>query len=103
MLTLTARIGHRVERIPLSEGCYIIGRAPTSDIVIKDPTVSRRHFRLTVRAHRHVVEDLGSRHGLWVERQRRSRAEIEEGQWFAAGAVLFSVQTAPVVSGDLSC
>ncbi len=46
-----------------------IGRAD-SDIVLRQPLVSRRHAELTWEGTRHVIRDLGSRNGTWVNGAR---------------------------------
>src|SRR3954452_3564747 len=45
----------------------IIGRAPGSTLVLSDPSVSRRHARITADA---VLEDAGSSHGTWLDGER---------------------------------
>src|SRR3954447_214587 len=45
----------------------IIGRAPGSTLVLSDPSVSRRHARITAEA---VLEDAGSSHGTWLGGER---------------------------------
>ena len=44
----------------------MIGRAPTNDIVIGHPEVSRQHARLVRRGTSVVLEDLGSTNGTFV-------------------------------------
>jgi hypothetical protein len=46
------------------------GRDAANDLVIDDPSVSRRHARLSFEAGRMLVEDLGSSHGTYVGGQR---------------------------------
>ncbi|HET6550670.1 MAG TPA: FHA domain-containing protein, partial [Solirubrobacter sp.] len=41
-----------------------IGRAPGSTLVLSDPSVSRRHARISADA---VLEDAGSSHGTWLD------------------------------------
>ena len=57
-------------RVPLVDATTI-GRAPGSTLQLDDPSVSRRHARLTV-AHGDrgtvvLLEDLGSSHGTWLD------------------------------------
>ena len=53
----TRRFGRRV----------LVGRAPSADIRITDPRVSRLHARLEMRDDGVYVEDLGSRNGTRVD------------------------------------
>ena len=50
----------------LAPGVYRIGRAPTADIRLDDPSVSRMHATLRVDLERVVLEERGSRNGIRV-------------------------------------
>ena len=54
----------------LGTGEVTIGRDISSDIVINDAEVSRRHVRLRMDAGGFVVEDIGSTNGTFVNGQR---------------------------------
>lgn len=68
--------GGRVRRLrsvlPTDDGSdLLIGRSgKKNDIVLSDEHVSRRHVRIVVRGGRHMVEDLGSRWGTYVNDAR---------------------------------
>ena len=47
-------------------GPVVIGRAPSSDIVIDEPFVSANHARYTLQGPALVLEDLGSTNGTLV-------------------------------------
>lgn len=47
-------------------GPVVIGRSPSSDIVIDEPFVSATHARLTLQGPALVLEDLGSKNGTLV-------------------------------------
>ena len=47
-------------------GPVVIGRAPSSDIVIDEPVVSATHARFTLQGPALVLEDLGSTNGTLV-------------------------------------
>ncbi len=53
----TRHVGRRV----------LVGRAPSADVRIDDPRVSRLHARIEMRDDGVYVEDLGSRNGTRVE------------------------------------
>jgi pSer/pThr/pTyr-binding forkhead associated (FHA) protein len=53
----TRRFGRRI----------LVGRAPSADIRIGDPRVSRLHARIEMRDDGVYVEDLGSRNGTSVD------------------------------------
>jgi pSer/pThr/pTyr-binding forkhead associated (FHA) protein len=58
----------------------IIGRAPDADVCIAtDRRVSRRHARLTICAHGVVIEDLGSKGGIYVDGERIEQSRLLVG------------------------
>jgi pSer/pThr/pTyr-binding forkhead associated (FHA) protein len=65
----TRRFGRRI----------LVGRAPSADIRIDDPVVSRLHARIEMRDDGVYVEDLGSRNGTSVN------GVVSAGQRLAAG------------------
>ncbi|GAB4383335.1 MAG: hypothetical protein Kow0022_02880 [Phycisphaerales bacterium] len=58
--------------LPTDEGAdVLVGRSgKKNDIVLSDEHVSRRHMRIVVRGGRHIIEDLGSRWGTFVNDRR---------------------------------
>lgn len=54
----------------LTKDVILIGRDVTNDIVIGDAEVSRQHARLTRTPGGHVLEDLGSTNGSFVNGER---------------------------------
>ncbi|HUO34641.1 MAG TPA: FHA domain-containing protein [Candidatus Acidoferrum sp.] len=49
---------------------WLIGSHESCDVVVKEPTVSGRHCRLTQRGAAFEIEDLGSTNGTFVDGQR---------------------------------
>ena len=47
-------------------GPVVIGRSPSSDIVVDEPYVSASHARFTLQGPALVLEDLGSTNGTMV-------------------------------------
>ena len=54
------------ESSPIKNRIILIGRGPTNDIVLRNPSVSIRHARVIVGDSGLVLEDLGSRNGTFV-------------------------------------
>ncbi len=55
---------------PLTLAETFIGRDPSSDIVINDAEISRKHARVSQQGTGYVLEDLGSTNGTFVDGQR---------------------------------
>ena len=62
-----------------------LGRHPESELVIDDGGISRHHAKLRWEAGTHVVEDLGSRNGTFVQGQKISRAQLSDGDLLQLG------------------
>jgi S-DNA-T family DNA segregation ATPase FtsK/SpoIIIE len=56
--------GRRVSLLP---GRYVLGRDPTCDVVLDDPSLSRRHLQIEVGSEAVAISDLDSRNGSAVE------------------------------------
>lgn len=68
---LTMRSGPTPGKIfPLSKGEMYVGRDMTSDIVINDAEISRKHARFVLQGNSYILEDLGSTNGSFVNGQR---------------------------------
>jgi hypothetical protein len=63
----------------------IVGRHPSCDIVLGDPTVSRRHARLRFRDANWVLHDLGSTNGTLVNDAPVVRCQLRPGDRVAIG------------------
>jgi len=57
------------KRIFLEQADLIIGRDETCDLVIAERQVSRQHARIRHEGGRHLLEDLGSKNGTFVNGQ----------------------------------
>ncbi|MEM9399582.1 MAG: FHA domain-containing protein [Verrucomicrobiota bacterium] len=55
-----------------------VGRSVTNDLVIKDPSVSRRHAFLTLFQNGLIVHDLGSANGTYVDGEAISLCKLEK-------------------------
>src|SRR6202012_4381531 len=59
------------ERVPLDRP-LAIGRAPASDLVLDDPSVSRAHAEIVVDQDGPVLQDVGSSYGTFVDGRQLS-------------------------------
>src|SRR6185312_14855912 len=63
----------------------VVGRAPTSDIPVIDPTISRRHAEVECRDGSVTVRDLGSSNGTFVNGARVETATVAAGDTVTFG------------------
>jgi hypothetical protein len=81
---------HRIAALPAT-----VGRAYDNDVVLDDPHVAAHHLRIA----RHEdgalhAEDLGSRNGVFVDRERRDDVLLDGDAVLSIGATLLRVRTA---------
>ncbi len=64
-----------------------LGRLPECEVTLDDPSVSRRHARITSSGTRWSIEDLGSTNGLKVNGDRVGSAVLADGDRLELGTV----------------
>jgi hypothetical protein len=69
----------------------LLGRDPAADVVLNDPSVSRRHAVIERRGAFWVVLDQQSANGTWLDDRRVTEAPLQAGQRLRLGAVAFTV------------
>jgi sigma-B regulation protein RsbU (phosphoserine phosphatase) len=78
--------GRRI-RVPLFPFPFRMGRAPDNNLVLRDTRISRNHAQIArvdrlsdpaTQGH-FVIQDLGSRHGTWVNGERIEKSRPLEG------------------------
>jgi serine phosphatase RsbU (regulator of sigma subunit) len=69
----------RRARVPLFPFPFRIGRAPDNNLVLRDSRISRNHAQVSNEDGNCVLEDLGSRHGVWVNGERVEKSRILHG------------------------
>ena len=80
--------GEVVSSVEIGPGSHLLGSAPSADIRIAHPTVSRRHARITCAPDGVTVEDLGSTNGTFIGEQRiDAPTRLPEPGRFRAGSV----------------
>ncbi len=77
------------KRYPLIDQSNVIGRAPESQIVINETSVSRKHARLVVSGDNVLVEDLGSSNGTFINDIKvEGQVTLKDGDMIRLGAIL---------------
>ncbi len=69
----------RRTRVPLFPFPFRIGRAPDNNLVLRDGRISRNHAQVSSEDGNCVLEDLGSRHGVWVNGERVEKSRVLHG------------------------
>ena len=66
-------------------GAIVVGRARGCDVVIGEPSVSRRHIEVRAIDGAWLVVDLGSTNGTWLLNRRVGRARVIAGDELTLG------------------
>lgn len=82
--------------VPLARGALSVGRAPTCDLALADPDISRRHLSLTITADGIRVVDLNSTNGTSIDGDPIGPrgASVHEGAVIRIGDSFLSVHRA---------
>ena len=73
------------QKIALAEGTTRIGRSPTADICLEDPSVSRRHAMLLREGESVRILDDRSLNGVFVNGERVTARVLEDGDVLQLG------------------
>ena len=77
--------GGQQQEFTLSKANIVIGRATANDVVLADPSVSRRHARVERGVHGCEIIDLGSANGVTVNGIKVARCSLKSGDVFGIG------------------
>ncbi|HKF03840.1 MAG TPA: SpoIIE family protein phosphatase [Candidatus Sulfotelmatobacter sp.] len=78
--------GSEQKNIVLNRSPFTVGRKVDKDLVIADPRVSRDHAQIMQDGVDFFIEDLGSKHGTFVNGERIQRQRLERGDRLEFGA-----------------
>src|ERR1700757_4467878 len=78
--------GSEQKNIVLNRTPFTVGRKVDKDLVIADPRVSRDHAQILQQGQEFFLEDLGSKHGTFVNGERIQRQKLERGDRLEFGA-----------------
>jgi FHA domain-containing protein/uncharacterized protein DUF1707 len=79
-----------------SAGAIVVGRSRGCDVVMTEPTVSRRHLELRAVDGAWVAVDLGSCNGTWLLGRRVSRSRVMPGDELMLGDCAVMLEATPV-------
>lgn len=93
MFTLTFLDGGAPRAHRLRDGETTIGRAPTCDLVISSPLMSRQHARVRVEGGRVFVSDAGSTYGtLYKDAPLAAEQGLAPGDSFSVGQIVLTLE-----------
>jgi phosphoserine phosphatase RsbU/P len=78
--------GSEQKNIVLNRTPFTVGRKVDKDLVIADPRVSRDHAQIMQEGQEFFIQDLGSKHGTFVNGERIQRQKLERGDRLEFGA-----------------
>src|SRR5918995_837359 len=82
-------------RVQLSQGETLIGRATNCHIVLNVASVSRQHARLRVEGDKCLLSDAGSTYGTQINGVPvQGEIQLNSGDTFQCGAVAFTLEQA---------
>jgi Protein of unknown function (DUF3662)/Inner membrane component of T3SS, cytoplasmic domain len=84
--------GEMGAEFPLS-AVTVIGRLPECEVTLDDPSVSRKHARITRQGDRWMVEDLGSTNGMRINGTQIGQSELRDGDRLELGTVKLMFST----------
>ena len=75
-------------RVKVDKGTTIVGRSPSGDVIVDDPTVSRRHAEFVRTPDGWAVKDLDSKNGTFVNQSniRDQMHNLEDGDEIRLGS-----------------
>lgn len=79
-------------RFPLDAPC-LVGRGPYNHVVLDDTRISRQHAKISPEAGGHVVYDLNSANGTWVNDLQVKRQKLKAGDVVRFGPFAFKFES----------
>lgn len=83
------------------ETTFLVGRGPYNHVVIDDPRVSRQHAKISPEDGEHVVHDLGSANGTFVNDEAVKRHKLVPGDVVRFGPFRFKFELEGEVSKSM--
>lgn len=80
------------KRVDVDGDRFVVGKDPSCDLFLRDPTVSRKHFELERRQDAFLIRDFGSTNGTMLDGIRIKEAFLSPGSRISAGNVVLLFQ-----------
>jgi pSer/pThr/pTyr-binding forkhead associated (FHA) protein len=88
-LSLLDENGIMSRRWELGDKPLAVGRGKSSDVVIEDAALSRRHFVVEREGEDYLLKDLNSQNGTWVDGRRAKSTKLNHHDCILAGRTIF--------------
>lgn len=92
-LCLLDENGSMARRWELGDKPVTVGRGLSSDVVIDDATLSRKHFVVEREGQEYLLKDLKSQNGTWVDGRRAQSTALHHHDCILAGRTIFLFST----------
>ncbi|GMV41779.1 MAG: hypothetical protein AMXMBFR64_34950 [Myxococcales bacterium] len=79
------------KEVPLRAAEVLVGRGLDCDLVLNDPSVSRKHFKLVLAGDKYKLVDLGSGNGTTINGQRVKELVLAEGTELKSGTTVMRI------------
>lgn len=76
----------------IGDGEHLVGRGLDCQIVLADPAVSRKHFKVRRQGDQALLEDMGGPNGTKVNGEKRARHTLEPGDEIEVGMSVMEFQ-----------
>jgi adenylate cyclase len=86
MAYLSFKLGGEDQKFEIQKDMISIGRMEGNDLILFDPTISRRHCELEKKGDTFVLKDLNSRNGLFVNGEKITTKELKDGDEIKVGS-----------------
>lgn len=92
------------EVLPVTDRALRIGRKPSNDVVLNDEKTSGVHAEVVLEGDRHVLRDLGSTNGTFLDGKRVTEIVLSPGDEVAIGRIRVKFRDAaePAAGADLA-
>ncbi len=92
MILSYTKVDGQTAEITLTEKPITIGRSPKADVAIEDDKASRLHCGIRWLDNQHLLKDLASKNGTYVNEERVETHALQGGDLIRVGRTLFTVK-----------
>ncbi|MCK5221261.1 MAG: FHA domain-containing protein, partial [Candidatus Aminicenantes bacterium] len=78
-----------IKKFPLTKKVIKLGRSSDNDMNINESFISQKHAKIEVYKKHIIIEDMGSKNGIFIETDRISKAKVEINKSFRIGHSTF--------------